>query len=99
MYRKFLLNTAKTTDTQIHRYTDTIQDGGNMDKFKEKNPLSLRERQVLRMLAQGDEYSQISHNLNISINTVKFHVKNIKHKIQARNTNHAIHIANRNEII
>ncbi|HBI7474149.1 TPA: colibactin biosynthesis LuxR family transcriptional regulator ClbR, partial [Klebsiella pneumoniae subsp. pneumoniae] len=54
-----------------------------MDKFKEKNPLSLRERQVLRMLAQGDEYSQISHNLNISINTVKFHVKNIKHKIQA----------------
>ena len=38
-----------------------------MDKFKEKNPLSLRERQVLRMLAQGDEYSQISHNLNISI--------------------------------
>ncbi len=41
-----------------------------MDKFKEKNPLSLRERQVLRMLAQGDEYSQISHNLNISINTV-----------------------------
>ncbi|MDR8253394.1 LuxR family transcriptional regulator, partial [Escherichia coli] len=21
MYRKFLLNTAKTTDTQIHRYT------------------------------------------------------------------------------
>ncbi|EFC6736493.1 colibactin biosynthesis LuxR family transcriptional regulator ClbR, partial [Escherichia coli] len=24
-----------------------------MDKFKEKNPLSLRERQVLRMLAQG----------------------------------------------
>ena len=45
-----------------------------MDKFKEKNPLSLRERQVLRMLAQGDEYSQISHNLNISINTVKFHV-------------------------
>ncbi len=77
-----------------------------MDKFKEKNPLSLRERQVLRMLAQvlrmlaqGDEYSQISHNLNISINTVKFHVKNIKHKIQARNTNHAIHIANRNEII
>ncbi|QKP93505.1 helix-turn-helix transcriptional regulator [Escherichia coli] len=49
-----------------------------MDKFKEKNPLSLRERQVLRMLAQGDEYSQISHNLNISINTVKFHVKNIK---------------------
>ena len=63
-----------------------------MDKFKEKNPLSLRERQVLRMLAQGDEYSQISHNLNISINTVKFHV-------QARNTNHAIHIANRNEII
>ncbi|HBZ2518560.1 TPA: colibactin biosynthesis LuxR family transcriptional regulator ClbR, partial [Klebsiella pneumoniae] len=23
-----------------------------MDKFKEKNPLSLRERQVLRMLAQ-----------------------------------------------
>ncbi|EGB52010.1 luxR family protein regulatory protein [Escherichia coli H263] len=90
------------TDTQIHRYTDTqipFRMGGNMDKFKEKNPLSLRERQVLRMLAQGDEYSQISHNLNISINTVKFHVKNIKHKIQARNTNHAIHIANRNEII
>ncbi|KMG50419.1 hypothetical protein SM52_00694 [Klebsiella pneumoniae] len=39
-----------------------------MDKFKEKNPLSLRERQVLRMLAQGDEYSQISHNLKEGAN-------------------------------
>ncbi|MBA8306100.1 colibactin biosynthesis LuxR family transcriptional regulator ClbR [Klebsiella michiganensis] len=70
-----------------------------MEKFMGNNILSLRERQVLRMLAQGDEYSQISHNLNISINTVKFHVKNIKHKIQAKNTNHAIHIADRDEII
>ncbi len=70
-----------------------------MEKFMGNNILSLRERQVLRMLAQGDKYSQISHNLNISINTVKFHVKNIKHKIQAKNTNHAIHIADRDEII
>ena len=70
-----------------------------MDKFKEKNPLSLRERQVLRMLSQGDEYSQISHNLNISSQTVMFHVIIIKHNIQGRNTIDSIHIANRNEII
>ncbi|OKB67218.1 helix-turn-helix transcriptional regulator [Serratia marcescens] len=70
-----------------------------MKKDLENNTLSLRERQVLRMLAQGDEYTEISRNLNISVNTIKFHVKNIKHKIQAKNINHAIHIADKGEII
>ncbi|BEM88070.1 hypothetical protein SME46J_25400 [Serratia marcescens] len=70
-----------------------------MKKDLENNTLSLRERQVLRMLAQGDEYTEISHNLNTSVNTIKFHVKNIKHKIQAKNINHAIHIADKGEII
>lgn len=31
--------------------------------------------------------------------TYQFHVKNIKRKIQARNTNHAIYIANKDEIL
>ncbi|MGQ9816284.1 MAG: response regulator transcription factor, partial [Candidatus Roseilinea sp.] len=44
-------------------------------------PLSEREREVLRLLAAGLTYAEIAERLLISVNTVRFHVKEIYSKL------------------
>ena len=56
-------------------------------------PLTERERQILRLLAQGKLNKEISADLFISIDTVKKHIKNIYRKINARNRIEAVHYA------
>jgi pimeloyl-ACP methyl ester carboxylesterase/DNA-binding CsgD family transcriptional regulator len=46
--------------------------------------LSLRETEVLRLLADGESNGQIAARLGISINTVERHVSNLYRKIDAR---------------
>jgi pimeloyl-ACP methyl ester carboxylesterase/DNA-binding CsgD family transcriptional regulator len=55
----------------------TSTDGGAAD-------LSVREREVLRLVAGGESNGQIAANLGLSINTVERHVSNIYRKISAR---------------
>jgi LuxR family maltose regulon positive regulatory protein len=44
-------------------------------------PLSERELEVLRLLAQGLKYAEIAARLIVSMNTVRFHVKSIYGKL------------------
>ena len=44
-------------------------------------PLTERELEVLRLLAQGMKYSEIAAHLVVSLNTVRFHVKGIYSKL------------------
>ena len=55
----------------------------------EQLPLSKQEEKVLVSLAAGNLYKEIAIDLNISINTVKKHLKNIYRKLQVSNRKHA----------
>lgn len=44
--------------------------------------LSIREREVLQLLAEGNSINQISSQLSLSIKTVYMHQKNIKKKLK-----------------
>lgn len=54
------------------------------------SPLSEREQEVLRLLAQGENYRTISERIFISRNTVKTHIKNIYEKLQVHTRAEAI---------
>jgi NarL family two-component system response regulator LiaR len=55
--------------------------------------LTQREREVLRLLARGESNPQIAAQLSISLATVKFHLKNIYSKLEARSRVEAVTIA------
>ena len=44
-------------------------------------PLSERELEVLRLLAEGLTYAEIAGRLVVSLNTVRFHIKEIYGKL------------------
>jgi DNA-binding NarL/FixJ family response regulator len=57
------------------------------------NTLSAREREVLRLVAEGLATKQIANALSISERTVKFHVNSIFHKLGADNRAQAVAVA------
>ena len=52
--------------------------------------LTSRELEILEILSQGYSNRKISGKLEISDNTVKFHLKNIYEKIQVDNRTQAV---------
>ncbi|MEY5047476.1 MAG: hypothetical protein RLZZ175_835 [Bacteroidota bacterium] len=57
---------------------------------KNNNLLSERETEVLKLLVEGKSYKTISDVLDISLSTVKFHIKNIYIKLQVTSKEDAI---------
>lgn len=63
------------------------------------SPLSIRETQVLELLAKGKSYSTIGDELFITKETAKTHIKNIYSKLQVNSKADAIAKANENKYI
>ncbi len=61
--------------------------------------LTLREREVLRLMAQGRPNKEIAGKLYISERTVKFHVSSILGKLGATNRTEAVKLAARQGLV
>lgn len=64
-----------------------IQRSGSAD---EENPMSAREREVLQLLAEGHSYKSCAFELHVSVETVRFHVRNIYLHLQAHSKGEAV---------
>jgi LuxR family maltose regulon positive regulatory protein len=53
-------------------------------------PLSEREIEVLRLIAEGYKYQEIAERLVVSINTVRHHTRNVYGKLDVNNRTQAI---------
>lgn len=52
--------------------------------------LTERERQVLRLAANGLTRGEMAVRLNLALDTVKTHTRRLREKLGARNTTHAV---------
>jgi two-component system response regulator NreC len=69
---------------------------GSVDPLR---PLTRREREVFRLIAQGLQNKQIADKLFISLRTVETHRAKIMHKLGLRTPAELIHLAIRRNII
>lgn len=69
--------------------------GNGRDNFIKKGfyDLSLREKEVLKLTAQGSSNKEIAANLFISDTTVKAHMRNILEKLRVKNRAEAVGVA------
>jgi DNA-binding NarL/FixJ family response regulator len=61
-----------------------------MSQPKRGPSLSAREEEVLDLLARGLPNAEIAASLNVSENTVRFHLKNIYEKLNVTNRTEAV---------
>ena len=57
------------------------------------NPLTVREREILRVAARGAPSAEIAHTVHLSVGTVRNYVSSIMRKTGARNRLEAVRIA------
>lgn len=61
--------------------------------------LTEQERKILKMLTEGHHYKTVAFDLNISISTVSFHIKNIYEKLQVHSKSEAVAKALRENLV
>lgn len=70
---------------------------GEPDRFVEvpvqPSPLTVREEQVLALVNGGASQAQVARELFVSLNTVKTHLRSIRHKLGAERTAEAAAVA------
>lgn len=66
---------------------------------KETETLTLRERDVLALLVKGHSYKMAAAELNITLETVRSHIKKIYEKLHVHSSGEAIAIALRNRLV
>lgn len=71
-----------------------------MTQTEPRNPLcpapeelTVKERQVLSLLAQGLSQTEVADQIFRSVHTVSFHLRNCQQKLAARNSTQAVAIA------
>jgi DNA-binding NarL/FixJ family response regulator len=83
---------------EIARHVVTLfQKTGSPEKFDDQ--LTPQELRLLGLLAQGYSYQGASAQLNISVNTVRDHVRNIYAKLHVHSKSEAVSKALRNRLI
>lgn len=71
----------------------------NEEAFVLLEPLSEREYDVLRLMTDGMSNAEIAAKLNVSVSTVKTHVKHILHKMNVADRTQAALMAVRNGLV
>ena len=66
---------------------------------REEHRLSARELDILKLLAEGHSYKTAAKSLSLSIDTVRFHIRNIYEKLHVHSKSEAVMLALRQGIV
>jgi DNA-binding NarL/FixJ family response regulator len=73
--------------------------GGNRAVPEESHRLTEREKEILESLVEGMSYKMIAAHHNISIDTVRFHIRHIYDKLQVNSKSEAVVKAIKKKIV
>ncbi|MCG1036481.1 LuxR C-terminal-related transcriptional regulator [Polaribacter sargassicola] len=94
LYRmNVLINENKFMKNEIINYSKELAKSTNDNQSnKEQNltELSKREKEIFDLIVLAKSNKEIASDLNISINTVKFHIKNIYEKLEIKSRKEAL---------
>ncbi len=85
----FMKNEIINYSREIEVLSVNIKDDSNSDSI---GNLSIREKEIFDLIVLGKSNKIIADDLNISINTVKFHVKNIYGKLNIKSRKEVLKI-------
>ena len=92
--RTVMLRLAAAWDISVQTLSDAVFDpppaGGGPRRRAERSPLSTRETEVLRLVADGRRDSQIADALSLSVSTVRSHLHNIHAKLEVPTRSQAV---------
>ncbi len=71
----------------------------NSFRITKESPLTRRETEVLNELCKGKSYKIIADTLNVSEDTIHFHIKNIYRKLQVHSKSEAVAKAIREKLV
>ncbi len=79
-----------TTDNQKDKLVLLAKSQRNRKSSIEKHGLSVRQVQIMNFLAEGLTYNQMSDQIGISVDGVRFHIKQIYRGLDVTNSREAI---------
>jgi DNA-binding NarL/FixJ family response regulator len=97
LLRKELLETIRAVHAGQKRIPPEV--AAQLAEYAAEDALTLREIDVLRLIAAGNANKQVAAQLSITEETVKGHVKNILSKLRANDRTHAVTIGLKRGII
>lgn len=71
----------------------------NFKRMKSKNPLTLRQKEVLQLLAEGRSMKEVGFALNVSPRTVAFHKYTMMDRLHIRSSAELIEFAMRSSLV
>lgn len=71
----------------------------NFKRMKSKNPLTLRQKEVLQLLAEGRSMKEVGYVLNVSPRTVAFHKYAMMDRLHIRNSAALIEFAMKSSLV
>ena len=78
---------------------NVFQQNANIEGADDKYNLSDREKDVLKLLADGNNYQQIADSLFISVDTVRHHIRNVYKTLHVHSQSEAVAKAIRKGLI
>jgi DNA-binding NarL/FixJ family response regulator len=92
----YFSDTIAQTITKL--FSGSVQKAANAEKAVKHLDLTAREKEILRLYADGFSNQEISEKLNISVRTVETHKNNIMQKYNFRSTVDMVKFAIRNNL-
>lgn len=81
---------APMTSNIARKVVDYFQSSKQVQKNVEEVDLTKREKEVLSGLVEGSSYKAIANNLHISVDTVRFHFRNVYKKLHVHSQSEAV---------